>query len=88
MPSLSGLDILKQLDAANYPAPICIVSGGGDIPLAVEAIRRGAYDFMEKQMDAGSIVERVEKRSKPGHAGKKRMSLPKSDGIPFPAATA
>ena len=61
MLGLSGLDILKQLDAANYPAPICIVSGRGDIPLAVEAIKRGAYDFMEQQMDASSIVERVGK---------------------------
>ena len=51
MPGASGLDILKQLDAANYPAPIFIVSSYGDIPIAVEAIRNGAYDFIEKQMD-------------------------------------
>ena len=61
MPGLSGLDILKQLDAANYPAPICIVSGRGDIQAAVEAIKNGACDFIEKQMDAGLIVERVGK---------------------------
>jgi two-component system, LuxR family, response regulator FixJ len=61
MPGPSGLDILKQLDAANYPAPICIVSGRGDIPVAVEAIKNGAFDFIEKQMDAASIVERVGK---------------------------
>jgi FixJ family two-component response regulator len=61
MPGASGLDILKQLDAANYLAPICIVSGHADISLAVEAIKNGACDFIEKQMDAGSIVSRVEK---------------------------
>jgi two-component system, LuxR family, response regulator FixJ len=61
MPGPSGLDILKQLDAANYPAPICIVSGRGDIPVAVEAIKNGACDFIVKQMDVGSIVERVGK---------------------------
>ena len=59
MPGASGLDILKQLDAANYPAPILIVSGHGDIPIAVEAIRNGAYDFIEKQMDPSLIVKRV-----------------------------
>ena len=59
MPGLSGLDILKQLDAANYPAPILIVSSYGDIPIAVEAIRNGAYDFIEKQMDPNLIVKRV-----------------------------
>jgi two-component system, LuxR family, response regulator FixJ len=61
MPGLSGLDVLKQIDAANYPAPICIVSGRGDIPVVVEAIKNGASDFIEKQMDADSIVERVGK---------------------------
>jgi FixJ family two-component response regulator len=59
MPGVSGLDILKQLDAANYPAPIFIVSGQGDIPVAVEAIRNGACDFIEKRMDPSLIVKRV-----------------------------
>jgi two-component system, LuxR family, response regulator FixJ len=59
MPGPSGLDTLKQLDAANYPAPIFILSGRGDIPSAVQAIKNGAYDFIEKQSDAASIVERV-----------------------------
>jgi two-component system response regulator FixJ len=59
MPSSAGLDILKQLDAANYPAPICIVSGRADISLVVEAVKNGACDFIEKQMDAGSIARRV-----------------------------
>jgi FixJ family two-component response regulator len=61
MPGPSGLDILKQLDAMNYPAPIFIVSGRGDIPTAVEAIKNGACDFIEKHMDAALIVERVGK---------------------------
>jgi two-component system, LuxR family, response regulator FixJ len=61
MPGPSGLELLKQLDAPNYPAPICIVSGRGDIPIAIEAIKNGACDFIEKQIDAGSIVKRVGK---------------------------
>src|ERR1700688_619688 len=62
MPGPSGLDTLKQLDAAKYPAPIFVVSGRGDIPSAVQAIKDGAYDFIEKQTDARSIVERVDRR--------------------------
>jgi two-component system response regulator FixJ len=61
MPDPSGLDTLKQLDAANYPAPIFIISGRGDIPSAVQAIKTGAFDFIEKQTEALSIVERVDK---------------------------
>jgi len=59
MAGQSGLDILRQLDAANYPAPIFVISGRGDIASAVQAIKSGAHDFIEKQNNATSIVERV-----------------------------
>jgi two-component system response regulator FixJ len=59
MPGRSGLEILKDLDAANYPAPIFVASGRGDIPSAVEAIRNGAFDFIEKRLDAETLVTRV-----------------------------
>ncbi len=59
MPGRSGLDILKDLNAENYPAPIFIISGHGDIPMAVEAIRHGALDFIEKPFDAKTVVARV-----------------------------
>jgi FixJ family two-component response regulator len=61
LPGTSGLDILKQLDAANYPAPIFVVSARRDISIAVEAIKNGACDFIEKQTDVASIVTRVGK---------------------------
>jgi FixJ family two-component response regulator len=59
MPGRSGLDILKELNAQDYPAPIFIISGAGDIPMAVEAIRNGALDFIEKPFDARTVVARV-----------------------------
>lgn len=59
MPGRSGIDILKTLNAENYPAPIFIISGQGDIPMAVEAIRNGAFDFIEKPFTAEKVVERV-----------------------------
>lgn len=59
MPGRSGLDILKALNADHYPAPIFIISGQGDIPMAVTAIKYGAFDFIEKPFDAGQIVDRV-----------------------------
>jgi two-component system response regulator FixJ len=59
MPGRSGLDILKDIDASNYPAPIFIASGRGDIPSAVEAIKNGAFDFIEKRLDAETLVARV-----------------------------
>jgi two-component system, LuxR family, response regulator FixJ len=59
MPGRSGLDILKDLDAPNYPAPIFIASGRGDIPSVVEAIKNGAFDFIEKRLDPATLVKRV-----------------------------
>jgi len=59
MPGRSGLDILKELDAHRYGAPIFIISAKGDIPVAVEAIRNGAFDFIEKPFDPEAVIVRV-----------------------------
>ncbi|MFN8829114.1 MAG: response regulator transcription factor [Labrys sp. (in: a-proteobacteria)] len=59
MPGRSGLDILRELNAQHYPAPIFIISGQGDIPMAVEAIKNGALDFIEKPFDADTVVSHV-----------------------------
>lgn len=59
MPGRSGLDILRELNAQDYGAPIFIISGQGDIPMAVEAIKSGALDFIEKPFNADTVVSRV-----------------------------
>jgi FixJ family two-component response regulator len=59
IPGQSGLDILKQLNAQDYPAPIFVISGQGDIPMAVDAIRNGALDFIEKPFRGEAVVTRV-----------------------------
>jgi two-component system response regulator FixJ len=87
MPDRSGLEILKDLDAPNYPAPIFIASGRGDIATAVEAIKNGAFDFVEKRLDASALVARVrdaiETRAKLRQKGddfeSKSFSFPGSD---------
>jgi two-component system response regulator FixJ len=59
MPGPSGLDVLKELNAQQFPAPILIISGQGDIPMAVEAIKNGALDFIEKPFRASDVAARV-----------------------------
>ena len=59
IPGKSGLDILKQLNAQDYPAPIFMMSGQGDIAMAVEAIKNGALDFIEKPFRGSAVVERI-----------------------------
>jgi two-component system, LuxR family, response regulator FixJ len=59
LPGRSGLQILHEIDAPHYGAPIFMVSGRSDIPTAVEAIRRGAFDFLEKKSNAEALAARV-----------------------------
>ena len=53
------LDVLRELYASHYPAPILIVSGQNDVPTAVEAIKSGALDFIEKPIEPSRVVARV-----------------------------
>jgi two-component system, LuxR family, response regulator FixJ len=60
VPERAGLDLLKKLREENCPAPIFVTSANGDIATAVEAVRSGAVDFVEKPIDGAGIVERME----------------------------
>jgi FixJ family two-component response regulator len=60
IPGKSGLDILKELRGEDYPAPIFMVSGQGDIAMAVSAIKNGALDFIEKPFRGSEIVARLD----------------------------
>ena len=60
IPGKSGLDILKELHGEDYPAPIFMISGQGDISMAVNAIKSGALDFFEKPFRGSEIVARLE----------------------------
>ena len=69
IPGKSGLDILRSLNAQDYPVPIFIMSGSGDIPMAVEAIKNGALDFIQKPFKGSEIVTRV-KEALSAHAAR------------------
>ena len=60
MPERSGLDLLKRLGDENCPAPIFVTSANGDIATAVEAVRSGAVDFIEKPVRGEDVVARME----------------------------
>jgi FixJ family two-component response regulator len=81
IPGRSGLDILKELHGEDYPAPIFMMSGQGDIAMAVNAIKNGALDFIEKPFGGKETIARIEEaveafaRRKPADAGSKIASL-------------
>jgi len=57
MPVLSGLDLLRELKRRGIGVPVIVMSGQGDIPMAVEALKLGAVDFIEKPFDASLYLE-------------------------------
>ena len=59
MPGQSGIEVLQVLSEEGFAAPVFVISGQGDIPMAVAAIKQGAYDFFEKPFDADTVVARV-----------------------------
>ncbi|MET3133336.1 two-component system C4-dicarboxylate transport response regulator DctD [Oxalobacteraceae bacterium GrIS 1.11] len=57
LPGMSGLDLLQTLKALDSHLPVILVTGHGDITMAVQAMRAGAYDFIEKPYSSEQLVD-------------------------------
>jgi two-component system, LuxR family, response regulator FixJ len=60
MPGLSGIELLRHLKEAGLKLPVIVVTGHGDVPIAVEAMKLGAVDFFEKPFDGDKMVAAVQ----------------------------
>ncbi|MCP4614937.1 MAG: response regulator transcription factor FixJ [Bradyrhizobium sp.] len=68
MPGIDGIEMLRRLQAQHCRFPVIIMTGHGDVPLAVEAMKLGAVDFLEKPFDDNLLISMVEsglKRAEP-----------------------
>lgn len=59
MPGIDGLELLRQLHARDPQLPVLLITGHGDVPLAVQAMRAGAYDFLEKPFASDDLLDSV-----------------------------
>ncbi len=61
MPNMDGMALLKRLVALDSAIPVIMITGHGDVPIAVEAMRLGAFDFLEKPFDPEKMMALAEK---------------------------
>jgi FixJ family two-component response regulator len=60
MPGMSGLDLVQHLKGAGLPAPVILITGHGDVDMAVAAIKVGAFDFIEKPFDEARLLASIQ----------------------------
>jgi FixJ family two-component response regulator len=61
MPDMSGLELLEKLKLLKNRLPVIVITGHGDIPMAVRAIRAGAMDFLSKPFNDQQLLEQIQK---------------------------
>ncbi len=76
MPDMNGLELVRRLKEREAPYPIIVITGHGDVPLAVEAMKAGVVDFLEKPFDDDTLLAAIDTAlsasDKAGHASEER----------------
>jgi len=61
MPGMSGLELQEQLNLRGAVTPVIFMTGHGDVPMAVEAMQQGAFDFLQKPFRDQDLLDRIQK---------------------------
>lgn len=61
MGGMSGLDLQQELKLIDSPLPLIFITGHGDVPLAVEAMKHGAIDFIQKPFDQAALIQLIDR---------------------------
>jgi two-component system response regulator FixJ len=77
MPEMDGITLLHQLKALNFNFPVVLITGHGDIKMAVQALKSGAVDFVEKPYDDVTILAAVRGAQKEWDEGHEAAALAK-----------
>ncbi len=61
MPGMSGIELQQQLNLRGATIPVIFITGHGDIPMAVEAMQHGAFDFLQKPFRDQDLIDRIQR---------------------------
>jgi two-component system response regulator FixJ len=79
MPGMSGMEMQQQLNLRGAIIPVIFITGHGDVPMAVEAMKHGAFDFLQKPFRDQDLIDRIQKALARDHEN--RAALQKHDVI-------
>jgi two-component system, LuxR family, response regulator FixJ len=75
MPGIDGMELLRKLNSGARKLPVIVMTGHGDVPLAVEAMKLGALDFLEKPFDDERLIGMIETALALNETGSKSEAL-------------
>ena len=75
MPGVDGMELLRRLNSGARKLPVIVMTGHGDVPLAVEAMKLGALDFLEKPFDDDRLIGMIETALAQNETGSKNEAL-------------
>jgi len=73
MPGMSGLELQEELNTRGAMLPIIFITGHGDVPMAVEAMQRGAMDFLQKPFRDQDLLDRISEALAKDRAGRELL---------------
>jgi two-component system response regulator FixJ len=75
MPGIDGMELLRQLNSGARKLPVIVMTGHGDVPLAVEAMKLGALDFLEKPFEDDRLIGMIETALTEQQSGSKNEAV-------------
>ena len=74
MPQMSGLELQEQLNRQGAILPVIFITGHGDVPMAVEAMQAGAFDFLEKPFRDQDLIDRIQRALEKDRANRAQLT--------------
>lgn len=59
MPGMNGVELIRRLKAINVPDPVIVITGHADVPMAIEAMKQGVADFIEKPFSDSTVLDAI-----------------------------